>query len=388
LFLQWKPILNFDFTTSTLFLTYSHLWSFTYFFLILYIGLIFVSKTYLIANIKDFTQYSQNSNINNFSYLVGFDLLPLLFSPIFIYMLLNFTWTGPIIFTWFGHLVLSSLQYKILYWLLGWFVLVWCVQISSFYFTTTELYDYLITTYFFVLWLLLLFYSTNLFSFIFFIEILSILILLLLITSTFSTSYFYNITSYSVHTYFQQSHPFSFLQTLLFFFWISLIGSLNLFIFLIFFYFKLATFDWFLTELVFQYLVVVGSLKDFFYLSVSWFIFFFCVFLKCGLAPFYFWKPTFFKGISFHALYVYIFFFYFFLIIYFIYILVILLNEIFYFNIFINFIVTLFGLIMLTFLLFESYYIKVFFALSSILNTLLIFLAISGFNSFDFIFFL
>lgn len=283
---------------------------------------------------------------------------------------------------------MTALQYKIFYWILTWFALVLLIHLTSIYFTGTDTYDYILTIHFLLFWILLLFYSTNLFSFIFFIEILSLLVLMVLVTSTFSTAYFYNITNYSNHSYFQQSLPFAFLQTLLFFFWVSLIGSLNLFIFLILFYAKFLTFDWYLLENVFNYLVAVSSLKDLYYISLTWFIFLTCLFLKCGLAPFYFWKPTFFKGISFHALLTYITFFYFFLILYFTYLLTTLLSDVFYFNIFINLLLVFIGLTVLLVLLFESYYIKVFFAISSILNTLLVFLTISSATTLDFLFIL
>lgn len=374
--------------TLTLFLTYSHLWSFTYFFILLYISLIVLVKFYLLANLNDYTQYNQFSNCTDFYYLTGFDLLSSFLPSLALFLCLNLTWVSPTILVWFGHLALTAFQYKVFYWILVWFLLVWVVYSTAYYFTTTEVYDYSLVTYFFVFWILLLFYTTNLFSFIFFIEILSTLILLFLATSTFSTSYFYTITSLSNHNYFQYSLPFAFLQTLLFFFWISLLGSLNLFLFLLLFYIKFVTFDWFLIELIFQYVVSVSNIKDFFYITLCWFNFLFCIFLKCGLAPFYFWKPTFFKGMSFHALFFYIFFFYYFLILYFAYVLIILLNEVFYFNILVSLFLLSFGLLMLIFILFESYYIKAFFALSSILNTLLVFLALSSLNTIDFIFIL
>jgi hypothetical protein len=384
LILNWNILSNFN--TTTFFLTFSHVWSFAYFFVILYVTFVFLVKFYLLANLRDFTQHNQFKNGSDFSYLTCFDLLGTLLPSIFIFLCVNLGWTGPVIFAWFGHLVLSSIQYKVFYWIIALFTLVWVTYSTSFYFTSTEIYDYSIVTYFFAFWILLLFYSTNLFSFIFFIEILATLIILLLITSTFSTSYFYSTTTFSTHSYFQQSFPFALIQTLLFFFWVSLIGSLNLFLFLILFYVKLVTFDWALVEVLFQYTVNVGSLKDLFYISLAWFNFLVCIFLKCGLAPFYFWKPTFFKGMSLHALFFYLTFFYFFLILYFAYVLIILLNEVFYFNIFINILLLSSGLVLLTVTLLESYYLKAFFALSSILNTLLIFLALSSLNTIDFIF--
>ncbi len=61
-------------------------------------------------------------------------------------------------------------------------------------------------------------------------------------------------------------------------------------------------------------------------------------------------------------------------------------NELFYFNIFINLILLTLGLIFLVFILCESYYIKAFLAMSSILNTLFVFLAMSSYQITDYVF--
>jgi len=259
---------------------------------------------------------------------------------------------------------------------------------SSFYYSSQEIFDYTIVTYSFFLWMTFLFYSNNIFTVIFFIEILSTLISLLLITSVFSSTYFYNNLSLTSHSYFNQSTPFSFLQTLMFFFWISLVASLNLFVFLTIFYLKFLTFDWFTLEAVFYYVIAISDLKSIFYTSLVWFSFLFCIFLKCGLVPFYFWKPIFFKGIPLHALFFYIVFFYFFIFYFFIYFFLIYLNELFYFNLFVNLIMLTCGLLFLVFIICESYYIKSFLAMSSILNTLFVFLAMSGSSVADYVFLL
>jgi len=289
---------------------------------------------------------------------------------------------------WFGHLIFGSFQLKITYLVTFTFSLIWVAYASSFYYSSQEVFDYTIITYSFFIWTVFLFYSNNIFTVIFFIEILSTLITLLLITSVFSSTYFYNNLSLTNHSYFNQSTPFSFLQTLMFFFWISLVSSLNLFLFLTVFYLKFLTFDWFTLEAIFYYVVSISNLKSIFLTSLVWFSFLFCIFLKCGLVPFYFWKPIFFKGIPLHALFFYIVFFYFFIFYFFIYFLLIYLSELFYFNIFINLVMLTTGLIFLVFIICESYYIKSFLAMSSILNTLLVFLSMSSSSIIDYTFLL
>ena len=374
-------VLNFFQTTA-------NIWSLTYFVVLFYILFVFSAILYLVANIKDFTQYNAFLNSTLFNYVSGLDLLVLLVTPIYLITLVNFAWISPDLTSWFGHLILTSFQIRVTYLILFVFFCVWLSYSSSFYYASQEIYDYTTVTYSFCLWIIFLFYSNNIFTVIFFIEILSTIIMLLIITSVFSSTYFYNNLNLSRHSYFNQSTPFAFLQTIMFFFWISLISSLNLFVFLTLFYLKLFTFDWYTVEYVFYYLISVSDLKSIFTLTLVWMNFLFCIFLKCGLVPFYFWKPIFFKGVPLHALFFYIVFFYFFIFYFFTYFFIIYLSELFYFNIFVNIIMLMSGLLMLVFILCESYYIKAFLAMSSILNTLFVFLALNSFSLVDYIFIL
>ena len=369
---------------SYFFLSQPIVWVATYLILYVYIIFIFSSLIYLISNVRDHLNLNSFSNFNNFSYLTGFDLFIFFSTPLTIILLLNWSWTGPFITAWFGHLVFSSFQFKINYLFIWFFFLNLTCYLSVFYYSSTEVYDYMSGIFNFTLWLNLLFYSNNLFTFIFFIEVLATLIMLLLITSTFSSIYFYNNLSLTLNNYFNSVLPFSFLQTLLFFFWISLISSLNLFLFLTLFYLKFLTFNWFLLESLFSYIILSHSLKTTLYISLVWFNFMFCIFLKCGLVPFFFWKPVFFKGLSFYLLMFYIFYYYYFIFNFLIYFFIIYFNDLFYFNLIINLVILFVGLLFLLIIVLESFYIKAFLAISSIINTFLIFLAMSNFNFVNF----
>jgi hypothetical protein len=80
------------FTESTLSLSFNHVWSLSYFGVILYLGLIFLAQVYLVANLKDFTTYNTlGTNTNSFTYLTGFDLLKLLTTPVILFLALNFS---------------------------------------------------------------------------------------------------------------------------------------------------------------------------------------------------------------------------------------------------------------------------------------------------------
>jgi len=368
------------------FISFPTLWSFSYFFLFIYTIVIFSIILYALPTLKNSLNYSFIKNKNTFFYLSGFDLYLFMLTPLFLLLILHFSWSSNMFLVWFGNLIFTGFQYKIFFFFFFFFIIIISVYSSSFYFSSKEVYDYIITCFNFFYWLFFLFSANTLFTFIFFIEILSTLIFLLLITSTFSTLHFYNNLNLNLHNYFNQTTPFFFIQMLIYFFWISLIASLNLFFFLILFYIKFLTFDWFIFEFIFFYIINYSTLKEFFFIALIWFNLLFCVFLKCGLVPFFFWKPTFFKGMPIHSLFFYIIFFYFFLFYFFLYFFLIYVNEIFFFFNFINLLILLIGFFFFMFILCESLYLKTFLAMSSILNTLFVFLALNGINGSDVIF--
>jgi hypothetical protein len=250
------------------------------------------------------------------------------------------------------------------------------ITVSSLtYFSASEIYDFFITKYNFFYWLIIIFMANSFFTVIFVIEVLSTLVFLLLVTSVFSSTFFYRNVSFDSSFFLQSLLPYTFLNSIIFLFWVSLLSSLNLFVFLIYVSLNLMTFDWFLLEHIFSYYTSTATLNNLFTTGLIWFFLIFSIFLKCGIAPVFFWKPAFFKGISMLSLLFYIIFFYFLLFIFIIYFLIIYLHELFYFYSLIIFTFVLSGLVMLLSILCESFYLKTFFAISSILNSLLVLLA-------------
>ena len=307
-------------------ITFQILWSFSYFFLYIYLFFLTSFLYYTFPVTKNLSSFNSLKKNLNFSYVLGLEFYWINVTLLFIIALVHFSWASPTLSLWFGNLIFSSFQYKISFLVIFFFFLVLVVFFSSFYLSSKEIFDYLLTCFNFFFWIFFLFFANTIFTVIFFIEILSTLIFLLLVTSTFSTAYFYNNLNLNLNSYFNSSLPNFFLQMLMYFFWISLISSINLFFFLILFYLKFLTFDWFLLDFLFYFIVNNSEIKNLFFVIFIWFNFLFCIFLKCGLVPFYFWKPVFFKGVPLHSLFFYIFFFYFFLFIYFIYFLLINLN--------------------------------------------------------------
>jgi len=370
------------------FITFSSLWSFSFFFVLTYITLILSVISYILPIVTSYTKYTLSKNKSNFSFINGFDLIFVYSTPYILLLLLLNIWVAPSISSWFGHIVFTSFQIKISYLIFINFIVSIILFSTTTYFSSREIYDYIIVTFSFCYWIIMLFASNSIFTTIFVIEVLSTLIFLLIITSTFSSTFFYRNVNLSFGHIFQQTTPYAYLQSILYFFWISLISSLNLFLFFLLLYTKLLTLDWYLMEYIFLYFIQVNTLKEIFTLGIAWLIMIFCIFLKCGIVPLFIWKPTFFKGIPIYTLFFYICFFYFFLFLFIIHFLTSYFSSIFYFFSIITFIFVLFGLICLFFIICESYYFKAFMAISSILNSLLVILALSTTHNVDIYFWL
>lgn len=358
------------------FLTWSHIWIFSYFFSLTYIVLLFSILLYMLPVFSTSTSSRCKFSLNTSFYIIsGSEVLYFLLLPIFCLLILNFFWSSSSLSLWFGHLVFTSFQYKFSYLILLFFTFILLMISSLTYFSALEIYDFFITKYNFMYWILLIFMTNSFFTVIFIIEVLSTLVFLLLTTSTFSSTFFYKNTNFDSRFFLQSLMPYTFLNSIIFLFWVSLLSSLNLFVFLIYVATSLMTFDWFLLEHVFLYIISTTTFSEIFTIGLMWFFLIFSIFLKCGIAPLFFWKPAFFKGIPMVSIMFYIIFFYFFLFIFLIYFLIIYLHELFYYYSIILFTFVISGLIMLLSIICESFYLKTFFAVSSILNSLLVLLA-------------
>ena len=355
-----------------------------YFLTIFYLLFVFCAVFYLFFSLPTyfgFTKFSKTS----FQLFNGIDFLPILFVFIFLNFFLNYSWTSYSVYSWFGHLIFTNVQKNFFFLSLFILTLIFTAHLTSFYIISHELFDYLITVLNFHVWTTFLFYANSFFSVVFFLEILSTLIFLLVVSATFSSTYFYNNLNFNEHLYFTGTLSNTYLHSLMTFFWISLISSLNLFVSLIFFYCKFLSFDWYLLEItLFTYFLTDSALSIISFFMV-WAFFFFFIFLKCGLVPFYFWKPVFFKGLTIYVLFFYIFYLYFLIFLFFTSFFLFYLTEMFSFFFFLFNLFLLCGLIILFFILCESFYLKSFLALSSILNTLFVFIALASTSLFYFI---
>jgi hypothetical protein len=205
---------------------------------------------------------------------------------------------------------------------------------------------------------------------------LTAVVFIVLVNSAFSSFSFYLNINFTNYKYLQNSGPEGVMLSILTLFWISLIISLNLFFFTLLFISQFNTTDWFLLEYVFPFLVSNCHSSWALSAAVIWFNLLLSIFLKCGLVPFYFWKPIFFKNLPSYSLFVYIVLFYFLLLLFLIPFLLSSVGELFMFFNLCNILFLSLGFICIFLLLVDTYYVKTFLATSSILNTFLVFLAL------------
>lgn len=228
--------------------------------------------------------------------------------------------------------------------------------------------EYTTILYFLLLWFIGLFMITNLFTFIFFFELLSLTVFFLLILSlNFNNLYIYkNITQW------QNNNINLFFYSFLYLFWISFISILNLFIFLIYFFKMTTSFDLSFVELLIIYFLYNINFDGYITILYINLLYSFIFFLKLGVIPFFLWKPNFFKSINYFYLLIYICIFYFFIFLYFLLCTYEYFYLIFIINLYFWIVIFLFGIIVLIFSLLNITNFKIFISFSSILNSFLL----------------
>lgn len=339
--------------------------------------------------VPDFSYSGQSSSSSNFRYIDGISLSLFVNSLPLLLVLLCMTWSGPCVVSGFGHLVFTSFERKIA--LLVFLLFLTYVSISgpAFFFVNSSSYDFVLTLYHITTWLVFLFLVSNILSLSFVIEVLTGLVTLLLVTSHTPSSHGSSLSTlvYS-STSAKSSMSTTYLFSLLIFFWTSLITTLTLFLFLLLVYVKFLTVDWSLVSLLADYYVSHTSSSEVAGLSFTWLLGLLCVLLKCGVVPFFLWKPTFFKGIALNALFFYIFVFYFTLFLYFINFLMGLFSELLFFNLALLAFTLVLGVAVLPSILYETLNLKSFFAMSSIMNSVIVLFTLLNYNFVSSYFFL
>lgn len=308
--------------------------------------------------------YNRIKKLKNNKFLFFLNLL--FFFNLFFILLNYFNYSETFLF---NHICINN---KIYYMYLMIFFLFFLFLIASFQFLENYMknsFEYYFIYNSMAIWLVLLFSTNNIFSFIFIFELLSLSTLLILTIFSNININFYYFNSNRVKNNNLNLLVYSFLYL----FWISFLSILGFFLLIIYLFKLTYSFDYYIIELIYNYIYYNLSRFNYTLLLITWILFIFSFFLKLGIMPFFLWKPNFFKSLPNIFLLFYVFLFYFFLYVYFLS----LLYSFFYFFIGIlgtlNFLFFIFILILLILNLYNITNIKVFIAYSSILNSTLIF---------------
>jgi len=364
---------NFVRTFFTIYtLSPSVIWGFFFFFLSLYLLLAQTVTLYTISFITELNLSQSKSSNSRFTLLISWSLSPLLYFFLLMFVFLFWTWSGPSVVSGFGHLTFTLFERKLglLVWLV--FSLFLLIFLGSSVVVGSSFYDFLITLSHFSYWLGFLFLATNVLTVSLVIEILTSLIMLVVVTS-------YAFTSQPLLRYTTQANytlnltpQTTYLYSLLTFFWVSLLTTLTLFLSLVILYTKVFTIEWSTLSWLTNYFIITSTTKDVSTLSFVWSLFLLVLFLKCAITPLYLWKPTFFKGLPLFTLFFYIAVFYFFIFIFFSNFVLTLFSDLLFLNTTFLLLVLLISTLLLPIIIYDSLNLKSFFALSSIMNSIIV----------------
>ena len=220
----------------------------------------------------------------------------------------------------------------------------------------------------------LLYLSASIYSFFFLLEVLGVLVVLLFSSLTYLGSKKSVSGEYLSDTV--NPAPARLITSLFTQFWISFFSTVLLILFLILSLFVWNTSMYFeLNAIIVSSNVVPGTAHSAF--IVLWdFLFIFGFFLKAGIAPLHLFKIEVYRGLPFFTIFVYTFLYFLSFFLYFVYMVHWLMPHIIYYNVYILEVVVVYAVLYLSATLFSNRHIKTFLALSSILNSLVIFAAV------------
>lgn len=217
----------------------------------------------------------------------------------------------------------------------------------------------------------LLYFSASIYSFFFLLEVLGVLVVLLFSSLTYLGSKRNLSNEYASDTV--NPAPARLITSLFTQFWISFFSTVLLILFLIVSLFVWNTSMYYeLNAIIVASNVAPGTAHSAF--IVLWdFLFIFGFFLKAGIAPLHLFKIEVYRGLPFFTIFIYTFLYFLSFFLYFIYMVHWLLPHILYYNTYFLELIIIFGVLYLSATLFSNRHLKTFLALSSILNSLIIF---------------
>lgn len=333
----------------------------------------FIILFFLIINIKSSNLNKSKNSINmktQVNKTISNDLIirfSIVITVLVIIFLLNFR--GISGFVWFNHLNINNINLFLFLLFNVLFLIIYSILIKIPNLKNLQ-FDYFISISILNIILPLVFFSNNILTFFFILELVSSLILFkfivgrdweLLISS--KKSDFFNFSSNYKST--------SYINIIFFQYWISFFSSVLIVYSLLMFFYFYGSSEYvvlnFLTSIDLNY----NSLNFNISIIMSYLAFFIGFFLKLGIAPIHFYKIELYKGLPFLTILIYTFYFFFIFFLFFILIVTYNLNNIsiIWYNI--GLIILIIGVFFVFFLLFDIYNLKAFFAYSTIVNSML-----------------
>lgn len=281
-------------------------------------------------------------------------------------------------FFWYNHLKLNNFIYYILHFILYLnFIIFFFIK---FYKNLNINYniDYFFSLFNIGLFIILIYYTNTLYSFLFILEIISVLILYKFSVSRY---FFKNNIFYKNSNIFENNLPRPYLNLIFFQYWVNFFSTTLMLFFIFNIIYIFGSSEWFFLN-IFNFLNfnLINIIKNISFLLL-WFFFFFAFLLKIGFTPIHFFKLEVYKGMPFISIFYYTTYYFFSFFLYFT--LLILINfssyKLYWFFFLILFILV--GIFYLIVLVFDINLIKSFFAYSTIINIVMFFIII--FNSFN-----
>lgn len=334
----------------------------------LYLLLIVNTKSNTINRSSSTISKKTNTNkILSNNVVIRFGIIITLFSVIFLMFFRGFD-----SLIWFGHLRINNTNIFLMMSFLFLFILLFFIFINKIPVIKNIQFEYFFSIIFLNSLLPLIFFSTNILTFFFILEVISCLILFKFIVGRDWES----LISTKKSNFFNYSNNYkstSYINIIFFQYWVSFFSSVLLVYSLLMFLYYYGSTEWVILNFLSNIDFNNNSLEFNINIYLVYIVFLIGFFLKLGIAPVHFYKIELYKGLPFLTILIYTIYFFFIFFIFFILILTFYLNSvnIIWYNFGILFLSI--GVIWVMALLFDVYSLKAFFAYSTIVNSMAFF---------------
>ena len=334
-----------------------------FFFLIPTIIIYYLHNFFFKINSNRVIINTKNSNINNTNSsitntFINFYILIAIYNFFFFFIL-----KGSVTILWFNHITINNLfTYLLYFFTFISFLFYFLLKQISMKKKIIKSLDFLLSIGNLIFLLPYLFCVNTIFTFLFFLELLSTLLFYKLLSSKiwYKSNNKNNTTTNNL--------PQNYINMIFFQYWVTFFSTIFIIYFYINMYYFFGTSDW--NNIQYCYFFSNKKNINIINLNLLLLLFIFSVFIKLGIAPLHLFKIEVYNGLPYITIFFYTTFYF---LIFFLFFLLFLLNflNIFLQQIYFIFILSIFiGVIYVIVLLFDVNYIKAFFAYSTIINSL------------------